>query len=103
MAEAQGGSCYSPKRTLLPICCWKAENVKVSFRKWIMQQTNRSTKQWIKQKKSNVLERYSQSLDINPTEMLWKDLRQAVPANKSANMSEFKLFCEKEWAKIPSS
>ncbi|KAF7641190.1 hypothetical protein LDENG_00289840 [Lucifuga dentata] len=38
--------------------------------------TRHSTKEWLKQKKCNVLERPSQSLDLNPTEMLWKDLKQ---------------------------
>ncbi|KAF7642141.1 hypothetical protein LDENG_00263840, partial [Lucifuga dentata] len=58
------------------------ENVRISIHelklktKWVTQQDNdpkhtrRSIKEWLKQKKCNVLEWLSQSLDLNPTEML---------------------------------
>ncbi len=39
----------------------------------------------------NVLE--SQSPDFNPTEMLWKDLKQAVHMRKLTNITELKWFC----------
>ncbi len=36
--------------------------------------TSHSTKDWLKKNKVNVLEWLSQSSELNPTEMLWKDL-----------------------------
>ena len=51
----------------------------------------------------NVLEWPSQSLDLNPIEMLWKDLKRSVHARKPTNIHELKPFCKEEWAKIPPS
>ncbi len=36
--------------------------------------TSHSTKEWLKKNKINVLEWLSQSPDLNPIKMLWKDL-----------------------------
>ncbi len=58
--------------------------------------TSHSTKEWLKKNKVNVLEWLSQSPDLNPIKMLWKDLR------KPTNITEFKWFCTKEWAKTPT-
>ncbi len=38
--------------------------------------TSHSTKEWLKQNKVNVLEMLSQSPDLNPIQMLWKDLNK---------------------------
>ncbi|MBN3293577.1 TCB1 transposase, partial [Polypterus senegalus] len=85
------------------------ENVRKSVhelnleRRLVMQQdnnpkhTSRSTKEWLKKNKVNVFEWPSQSPDLNPIGMLWKDLR------KTTNISVLKLFCPEEWAKIPPS
>ncbi len=91
------------------------ENVRTSVhelslkKKWVMQQyndpkhTSHSTKEWLKKNKVNVLERLSQSPDLNPIKMLWKDLKQAVHRRKPTNIPELKRFCTEEWAKIPTS
>ncbi|KAF7640673.1 hypothetical protein LDENG_00023530 [Lucifuga dentata] len=50
--------------------------------------------------KMKVLEWPSQSPDLNPIEMLWHDLKQAVHACKPSNVAELKQFCKEEWAKI---
>ena len=42
----------------------------------------------------------SQSPDLNPIEMLWRDLKKAVHARKPSNVAELEQFC-KEWVKIP--
>ncbi len=39
--------------------------------------------------------------DLNPTEMLWHDLKKAVHARKPSNVAELQQFCQEEWAKIP--
>ena len=89
------------------------ENVRPSVRElklkrsWVMQQdndpkhTSKSTSEWLKNKKFKVLEWPSQSPDLNPIEMLWQDLKQAVHARKPTNVTELKQFCMEEWAKIP--
>ena len=51
--------------------------------------------------KMKVLEWPSQSPDLNPIEMLWRDLKKAVHAQKPSNVAELKQFCKEEWAKIP--
>ncbi len=63
--------------------------------------TSHSTKEWLKKNKVNVLEWLSQSPDLNPIKMLWKDLsKQFIGGNPPT--SEFKWFCTKEWDKTPT-
>ncbi|KAF7643331.1 hypothetical protein LDENG_00241500 [Lucifuga dentata] len=62
--------------------------------------TSRSNSEWLKKTKMKVLEWPSQSPDINPIEMLWHDLKQAIHARKSSSVAELKQFCKEEWAKI---
>jgi len=38
---------------------------------------------------------------VNPIEMLWHDLKQAVHARKPSNVAELKQFSKEAWAKIP--
>ncbi len=63
-------------------------------RTWVMQQdnnpkhTSHSTKEWLKKNKVNVLEWLSQSLDLNPITMLWKDLsKQFIGGNPPTSQS----------------
>ncbi len=74
---------------------------------WVMQQgndpklTSKSTSEWLKKNKSKVLERLSQSPDLNLIEMLWDDLKQSIYARKPSDVAELKQFCKEEWAKTP--
>ena len=55
----------------------------------------------MKKKTFKVLPWPSQSPDLNPIEMLWQDLKQAVQARKPSNIQQLKEFCKEEWGKIP--
>ena len=47
-----------------------------------------------------MLEWPSQSPDLNPTEMLWFDLKRSLHAKKPSNLKELRTFCDEEWEKI---
>ncbi|KAK3515159.1 hypothetical protein QTP70_008187 [Hemibagrus guttatus] len=76
-------------------------------RTWVLQQdndpkhTSKSTSEWLKKNKMKTLEWPNQSLDLNPIEMLWHDLKKVVHAQKPSNVAELQQFCKDEWAKIP--
>ncbi len=70
---------------------------------WVMQQddnpkhTSHSTKEWLKKNKVNVLEWLSQSPDLNPITILWKDLSKQYiggnpPTSQSLSGSALKLL-----------
>ncbi len=45
--------------------------------------TSHSTKEWLKKNKVNALEWLSQSPDLNPIKLLWKDLsKQFIEGNR---------------------
>ncbi len=73
---------------------------------WVMQQANdpkhtsKSTSEWLKKNKIKVLEWPNQSPDLNPTEMLWHDLKQSIHARKPSNVVELKQFCKKSGPKF---
>ena len=77
-------------------------------RTWVMQQdndpkhTSMSTSEWLEKKKKKMkdLELRIESPDLNPIEMLWHDLKQAVYTKKPYNVAELKQFCKEEWAKL---
>ncbi|KAK3541623.1 hypothetical protein QTP86_033060 [Hemibagrus guttatus] len=67
----------------------------------MIQNTSKSTSEWLKKNKMKNLEWPSQSPDLNPIEMLWHDLKKMVHARKPSNVAELQQFCKDEWAKIP--
>ena len=59
--------------------------------------TAKATLEWFKGKHLNVLEWPSQSLDLNPIENLWYDLKIAVRQRNTSSLNELEQFFLKEW------
>jgi transposase len=57
--------------------------------------------EWLGDNSLNVLERPSQSPDLNPIEQLWRDLKIAVQQRYASNLTELERICREEWEKIP--
>ena len=51
--------------------------------------------------KINVLQWLSQSLDLDPIENLWAELKRSVNKNKPKNMNDLERIYQEEWSKIP--
>jgi hypothetical protein len=49
----------------------------------------------------NVLEWPRQSLDLNPIEHLWRDLKMAAQQRSPSNLIELERICREEWEKLP--
>ena len=68
---------------------------------WMFQHNNdpkhKATKEWLKKKHIKVMEWPSQSLDLNPLENLWRELKNRV-AQQPTNLQDLKRICKEEWA-----
>lgn len=53
-----------------------------------LKRTSKLASEWLKTSKMKVLESLRRSLDLNLTEVLWHDLKQAVHARKLSNVSK---------------
>ena len=53
-----------------------------------------------KDKKVKALEWPSQSLDLNPIENLWAELKKRVRARMPTNLTQLRQLCQEEWDKI---
>ncbi len=65
--------------------------------------TAKITKEWLHNNSVTVLERPSQSPDLNPIEHLWRDLKMAVHQRLPSNLTELERICKEEWQRIPKS
>ena len=65
--------------------------------------TAKTTLEGLRNKKINVHEWPSQSLDLNPIENLWHDLKIAVHQRSPHNFTELEQFCAEEWENIAQS
>ena len=43
----------------------------------------------------------SQSLDLNPIEQLWRDLKMSVQQCSPSNLTDLERNCREEWEKLP--
>ena len=43
----------------------------------------------------------NQSLDLNPIEHLWRDLKISVQQLSLSNLTELERICREEWEKLP--
>ncbi|KAI4872497.1 hypothetical protein NFI96_021250 [Prochilodus magdalenae] len=62
--------------------------------------TTRITKEWLRKKHVKVLKWPSQSLDLNPIEDLWRELKLRVSQRQPRNLADLREICVEEWAKM---
>ncbi len=73
-------------------------------RGWVFQNDNdskhtaRTTKEWLRKKHFKVLERPSQSPDLNPKENLRRELKLRVVQRQPQNLKNLEKTCMEEWA-----
>ena len=66
-----------------------------------LKHTAKTMQEWLRDKSLNVLEWPSQSLDLNPIEHLWRDLKITVQQCSPSNLTELERICREEWEKLP--
>ncbi len=61
----------------------------------------KATKEWLKKKYIKVLDLPCQSLDHNPIDNLWRELKVRVAKRQPRNLNDLERICKEEWDKIP--
>jgi transposase len=63
-------------------------------------QSRQHRSEWLRDESLNVIEWPSLSLDLNPIEHLWRDLK-IVQQRSPSNLTELERICREEWEKLP--
>ena len=63
--------------------------------------TVKTMQQWLQDKSLNVIDRPSQSPDLNPIKHLWRDLKIAVQRRSPSNLRELERICREELERLP--
>ncbi|KAI4875011.1 hypothetical protein NFI96_001075 [Prochilodus magdalenae] len=107
--------CIKERRTGAMYCEILGNNLLPSVRAlkmgrgWVFQHDNdpkhtaRITKEWLRKKHIKVLEWPSQSTELNPIEILWRELKLCVSQRQPRNLADLERICVEEWAKIPAA
>ena len=76
-------------------------------RGWVFQHDNdpkqmdKGIREWLKKKHNKVMEWPSQSLDLNPIENLWRELKLQMAKRQPRNLKDLESICKEESTKIP--
>ena len=62
--------------------------------------TSKVVAKWLQDYKVKVFEWPSQSLDLNPIEHLWAELKKCVRVRRPTNLTLLHHLCQEEWDKI---
>ena len=79
----------------------KDERSKVQSFTFKQKHTAKTTQEWLLAKSLNILERPSQSPDLDPIEHLWRALKIAVQQHSPSNLAGLERICREEWEKFP--
>ncbi len=98
-------NCTAPKGWWTVPCTISASALKMG-RGWVQhdndpKHTAKATKEWLKKKHIKVLKWPSQSPDLNPIEILWKELKVRVAKRQPRNLNDLERICKEEWDKTP--
>ncbi len=95
------GPCTIRARTLKPARALKIGRGRIFQHDNDPKHMAKATKEWLKKKYIKVLDLPCQSLDHNPIDNLWRELKVRVAKRQPRNLNDLERICKEEWDKIP--